>query len=156
MATSQTSLHQEEEQEEEQQQEQEQEQEEEQQQQQQQQQQQEEENTIDFHVKNLEEAIKNQKLFKKENKELFNSNRFHIKNVNKLKDTLFKFMKNNDIDKTIVDSTEVFIKKESNQKHSPELIEKLLNNQNKFDEYMSSIGEMKENVVTRKIKKHKK
>ena len=109
--------------------------------------------SIEEHVKDLENAIEAQKLFKKENKELFLANREHTKIVNSMKDKLKSAMAESGVNKVTVGNTEVEIKRDVKVKHNPELIETMIADDGKFEEYMTKIQEPSDTIVARKAKK---
>lgn len=108
---------------------------------------------IEESVRDLEEAIVAQKAFKKENKEVFDANREHTKAVNKLKGELKAVMVEYGVTTVTVGNTEVEIKSETRTKHNTELLESLLDDADKYSEYMEHTSESSAKVVARRAKR---
>ena len=108
---------------------------------------------IEESVRDLEDAIAAQKAFKKENKEIFDANREHTKTVNKLKEALKAVMVEQGVTTVTVGNTEVEIKQETRQKHNAELLESLLDDTDKYNEYLEHTSESSAKVVARRAKR---
>jgi len=109
--------------------------------------------SIEESVRDLENAIAAQKTFKKDNKALFDANREHTKTVNKLKEELKAVMFDQGVTTVTVGNTEVEIKSETRQKHNTELIESLLDDNEKYTEYIEHTSESSAKVVARRVKR---
>lgn len=110
---------------------------------------------LEVTVRELEDAIAAQKVFKKENKELFEANRMHTKTVNALKEQLRAAMADKGVSNVTVGNTEVEIKSQTRQKHNNELIESLLDDEEKYSEYLQHTSESAPKVVARKAKRQR-
>ena len=105
---------------------------------------------IELKVKELEEAIQQQKDFKKENKDVFELNRQHTKNVNKLKSEIRTQMVEQNLNLVVVGNIEIEIKKQNNSKHDLELLENIIDDSDKFKSYVEGVQTIADKVVARK------
>lgn len=112
-------------------------------------------NDIETLVRELDQAIANQKSFKKENKAIFDENRMHTKAVNALKQKLLESMALEGISTVKVGSMEIEIKKDTRVKHNLELLENMLEEDGKFQEYISQVQEDSDKVIARTGKRRR-
>lgn len=112
-------------------------------------------NDIEQFVHELDQAIAKQKSFKKENKAVFDENRMHTKTVNALKQKLLESMALEGISTVKVGSMEIEIKKDTRVKHNMELLENMLEEDGKFQEYISQVQEDSDKVIARTGKRRR-
>ena len=104
---------------------------------------------------NLKALVEEQKAFKKEHKDVFKQNTTFNKEVRAAKDALVAQMKADGLTSFEHEGMEFNLKETSTEKHNPELINELLGDTSKFEEYMEQVRADKADVSTRKAKRQK-
>lgn len=104
---------------------------------------------------NLKKLIDEQKQFKKEYKAVFSRNHELNKSIRELKDQLVFQMKTDGMNVFEYEGMEFNLKEKSIQKHDIELINEMIGDTNKFEEYVGKIRTDKSDVSTRKTKRVK-
>jgi predicted transcriptional regulator len=103
----------------------------------------------------LKELVEAQKAFKKEYKDVFKKNTEFNKEVRAAKDALVAKMKADSVTSYEYDGMEFNLKETTTEKHNSELINELLGDTSKFEDYMSQVRGDKADVSTRKAKRQK-
>ena len=104
---------------------------------------------------NLKALVEEQKAFKKENKEIFKENARFNKEVRAAKDELVAQMKADGLSTYEFDGMEFNLKETVTESHNSELINELVGDTSKFEEYMGRVRKEKADVNTRRAKRQK-
>jgi hypothetical protein len=104
---------------------------------------------------NLKQLVEEQKVFKKENKGIFKENTRLNKDVRAAKDALVAKMKVDGLDSYEFDGMEFNLKETVVESHDSRLINELMGDTTKFEEYMEQVRQEKADVNTRRAKRQK-
>lgn len=104
---------------------------------------------------NLKSLIDEQKAFKKEHKDIFKQNTNFNKEIRAAKDALVAKMKVEGLSTFEHEGMEFNLKESSTETHNPELINEMVGDTRKFEEYMEKVRKEKVDVNTRKAKRQK-
>ena len=111
--------------------------------------------TMEQLAQSLKSLVEEQKAFKKEHKEIFKENSRFNKEVRAAKDALVAQMKVDGLATFEHEGMEFNLKETVTEGHNAELINEMMGDTSKFEEYMEQIRKEKADVSTRKAKRQR-
>jgi len=92
------------------------------------------------------------KTFKAINKNILDQNRALTKNISNAKKRVMALMQEQNVHVLDLDDIQIELKQRSSFKHDPELLNEILDDDSKFEDYMEQINSLSNAIVTRNKK----
>ena len=104
-------------------------------------------------LKIFKEVIDTHKTFKATNKEILDEHRALTKSTSNAKKNVMTLMQQQNIHVLDLDDIQIELKQRSSLKHDPELLNEILQDDLKFENYMEKINSLSNAIVTRNKKR---
>lgn len=111
--------------------------------------------TLENLAEELLELKENHKQFKKDNKDVFTEHRNYNKAIKAKEEELIQELKEENMDYYEHKGMEFKLKDRTNEKHNLEQLAELIGDENKFNNYISSVKTVKPSVTTRRAKRQR-